>query len=474
MRIIQLTAENVKKLSAVEIKPDGNMVQITGKNGQGKTSVLDAIWWAIAGTSNIQAQPIRKGEEKARIELQLGNAGKTELVVERRFTEKGSTLTVKNGDGFKAGSPQAMLDDLLGALTFDPLAFMRQGEKDQFNTLRSLVTLEIDPEALDKANAEDFTRRTGVNRDAKAKRAQAAAIQVASDLPVDRIDANALLNEMASASETNADVERRKLNRENAVREIENSKQQIDGSKATLPKLVDEIVTTAAATTKDLEAQIAALQSKINATAELSAQRIKTTRDAAEKLQNDYQAKILDTQAKLDAAPPLPDLIDIADLRQQIDAATAVNNQIDARNRRAEIEAEAEILETESKALTLAMTDREEKKREALSKIEMPVAGLSFGDGVVTFNGVPLNQASDAEQLIVSTSIAAALNPKLRVLRIRDGSLLDDEAMERLAKFADEQDMQIWVERVDSSGMVGIVMEDGHVKGQEPVMQAAE
>lgn len=83
MKIISLQAENVKRLTAVTITPDGNLVQITGKNGQGKTSVLDAIWWALEGAANIQAEPIRKGAEEARIRLDLG-----EYVVTRTFTRK--------------------------------------------------------------------------------------------------------------------------------------------------------------------------------------------------------------------------------------------------------------------------------------------------------------------------------------------------------------------------------------------------
>ena len=79
MKIVKLNAENVKKLVAVEITPSGEIVTISGKNGAGKTSVLDSIWWALAGTSNIQAQPIRKGQNKARIRLDMG-----ELIVERR------------------------------------------------------------------------------------------------------------------------------------------------------------------------------------------------------------------------------------------------------------------------------------------------------------------------------------------------------------------------------------------------------
>jgi DNA repair exonuclease SbcCD ATPase subunit len=101
MKILQLTAENVKKLKVVDINPDTDVVQITGKNGSGKTSVLDSIWWALGGTKEIQAMPIRKGQESARIKLDL-----KEIVVTRKFTDKGSTLTVENAEGARFPSPQ--------------------------------------------------------------------------------------------------------------------------------------------------------------------------------------------------------------------------------------------------------------------------------------------------------------------------------------------------------------------------------
>src|SRR5438874_2068433 len=94
MKIISLVAENIKKLRAVEITPDGEIVTISGRNGQGKTSVLDSIWWALTGTKHIQGEPIRKGETKARIKLDLGG-----LVVERKFTAAGSTLSVESAEG---------------------------------------------------------------------------------------------------------------------------------------------------------------------------------------------------------------------------------------------------------------------------------------------------------------------------------------------------------------------------------------
>ena len=74
----------------------------------------------------------------------------------------------------------------------------------------------------------------------------------------------------------------------------------------------------------------------------------------------------------------------------------------------------------------------------------------------------------DAQQLRASVAIAMAANPKLRVIRVRDGSLLDERAMRLLAEMADAHDCQVWIERVDTSGSVGFVLEDGHLKEATP------
>src|ERR1700682_607636 len=109
MKIIALQAENIKKLVAVEIRPDGNLVQIKGKNGQGKTSVLASIWWALSGQANIQGNPIRQGENKAKIRLDMG-----EVVVTRTFKKykeghTTSSITVENAEGTAIKQPQTML-----------------------------------------------------------------------------------------------------------------------------------------------------------------------------------------------------------------------------------------------------------------------------------------------------------------------------------------------------------------------------
>lgn len=117
MKIISLTSENFKRLQAVEIRPGGNLVEITGRNGQGKSSVLDSIWAALAGKDACPSVPIRKGKERARIKLDLG-----ELVVTRTFVlqENGDYTTqiaVENAQGARYPSPQRMIDALLGELT---------------------------------------------------------------------------------------------------------------------------------------------------------------------------------------------------------------------------------------------------------------------------------------------------------------------------------------------------------------------
>src|SRR3990167_6742379 len=214
MKILKLTAENVKKLRAVEITPTGELVEITGKNGAGKTSVLDAIWWALAGTKHIQAVPIRTGATKARIRLDLG-----ELIVERRFTPVGSTLTVEKADGARYTSPQGILD-------------------------------------------------------AKTKRAQADGIAVRAGVPEAAIDTAALKDAMGAAAAHNADLEARKGRRAAAAQNIVTGRD--------------------AATAKRMERD-----------------RFRHLADELDRAAVDLEANTDALQAKLDAAPALPDPVDV-------------------------------------------------------------------------------------------------------------------------------------------------------------------
>lgn len=424
MKIVSLTAENVKKLKAVEIKPDGSLVQITGANGSGKSSVLDAIYMALAGTKAIPSQPVRKGADKARIKLDLGD-----VIVTRRFTAAGGTsLTVEAADGAKYPSPQKMLDDLLGSLTFDPLEFSRMEPKRQLETLRGLVQIDVNIDQLDADNKHDYDARTDVNRRAKTLRTQAEAIVVDPDAPTEPVDVSELTAEMQRAGEHNADIERRKANREKAAGQITGMRQDAESGR--------------------------------QKAAELRAQADRIEQDSAE-----AEARANELQARVDAAGELPAPIDVAAIRAKIDQAAAINEAVARRKDRAELERQAEAAERNAAALTRQIDERTAKRAEAIASATMPVPGLSFGDGEVIYQDLPFTQACSAEQLRVSVAIAMAANPKLRVLRIKDGSLLDENGLQLIAEMAAERDYQVWIERVDTSGKVGIVMEDGEVVG---------
>ncbi len=140
MRIIELKSSNIKRLKAVELTFDENknLVIISGRNGQGKTSVLDSIWYALGGTKIAPEKPIREGQEEAKIELNLGD-----YKVVRTYTEKGSYLKVENNEGAKYSNPQDLLNKIVGQLSFDPLESARMEAKKQVATLVNLTGLDF-------------------------------------------------------------------------------------------------------------------------------------------------------------------------------------------------------------------------------------------------------------------------------------------------------------------------------------------
>ena len=474
LRIVQFTAQNVKRLKLVTITPKGHLVPITGANGQGKTSVLDAIWWALGGADNITSVPIHKGAETGTITLDLGD-----FVVERVFTSKkkctpcrgkgrvllsetsgnpadkecevcqgygfiaenGTEVTVRapsaveGKKGPKYDSPQAMLDALVGSLSFDPLEFARASAPEQFDLLRKAVALDFDFAGMVKANDADYKERTRINKAAKEQRAIAAGITVKEGLPEKHVDEAALLAELDDAYKTNSARERAREARAMELDKTERDKKSLVAKRSRIDQLRTEL--------ERLESELKAEEYAIGSR--------------------------LETLAKL---PTVEDAIDVTAIRAKLDEAKATNLAIDRRQERARAISDAEAHEGEAKKITERMEGRETAKLDAIRAAKMPVDGLGLGEGFVTFNGLPFEQASDAERLRVSVGIAMATNPKLRVIRIRDGSLLDEKSMALIADMAKSGDYQFWLERVDTSGKVGIVLEDGAVVADNQVAEA--
>jgi hypothetical protein len=420
LHIVELRVENLKRLRAVTITLDGDLVVLSGANGQGKTSVLDAIAMALGGGSQIPTEPIRRGADRAEVVVDLG-----ELVVRRTFTAAGGgQLVVQNREGARFQSPQAMLDALVGRLTFDPLAFSREKPARQAEILRELLGLDLAP--LDAKRAELYAERTAVNKRAVSLRVRFEAMPRHESAPAEPVDVAELADAVAAAGRRNADNAAQRRNLEHLRRDGIEVRAEVD-------RLRDAL--------QDAEERL---------------RRINEQQKAAE-------ARVAGLQD-----------VDVEPLRQQIRGAEATNRQVRENHQRQAAAAEHAVAERQSAELTEQIEVVDQQKASAIAAAPMPVPGLGFGaDGVVTLNGLPLEQASAAERLRVSVAIGLAMNPRLRVLLIRDASLLDRESMRLVADMARASGAQLWLERVEVDDQTTVLIEDGQVAGGAEVPPVA-
>lgn len=400
MKIIELTTENVKRLKAVQIRPDQHVQIVAGRNAQGKTSVLDAIWLALGGGAAAKGttRPIRDGEDHARVELDLG-----ELLVTRTWDGTRTALKVENG-GARYGSPQAMLDALVGRLSFDPLEFTRRSAKDQLAALLDLVDLDIDLDAIGRDRGRLYDARTEIGREGKQLDGQMAGLGKVEDAPAAEESATQLIAQMRAAE---ALIQRQQKNRD------DQKWQRVE--------------------IEQLEAKLA------EARAELA---------------------VLDGVVAAHIHTP-----DVQALEEHLDQVEVSNAAVRRNVERARVGQALADARTAYSALNDEISALDRRKAEALAAAVFPVDGLGFDDQGVTYQGIPFAQASGAEQIRVSLAMAMALNPKLRVIRILDGSLLDADNLALIEEMARANDYQIWIEIVgDAAGNpTAVIIEDGSV-----------
>ena len=151
----------------------------------------------------------------------------------------------------------------------------------------------------------------------------------------------------------------------------------------------------------------------------------------------------------------------------QLSSAEEVNQQVRDNQKRVEAETQINQLRAKSKKLTDEIEHIDTEKERQLSEAKFPIKNLSFDEDGVLFNEIPWNQLSSSEQLKISTAMGFAMNPKLKVLLIRDGSLLDNNNLKLLAEMAEKEDAQIWIERVGEGKEVSVIIEDGNIKTEE-------
>lgn len=411
-RLVELVAENFKILKAVRIAPNRSVVKIVGQNAQGKSSVLDIVSAAIGGAALCPKQAIRKGETSAMVSADFGALRATRRFHLKDDGSETSDLTVEFSDGKRPKKPQDVLNELRGSpIADDPLEFARLKPKDRYDLLKQLVP-DFDFEKQAQERKDLFDERTQVGREFERAKGAAASITVPPNAPLNLVDVTELAAELRAAGDHNALVDKR-----------------VEG-----------------------RSQLA--------------EKIDICRDAAD--QHTAKAKALNAEAdqleaKLKGAEKLPAKISTAKIEEQIAGAEATNAGARKRAEKLSREAEAKALSDKYDELTGQIAGIDQDKADAIRKAELPVPFLTFGEDDILLDGLPFDQASTARKIRVSTALLMALKPELRVLLIREGSLLDDEARAALEADAKANDFVVLMECVGAGDGSGIVIENGEV-----------
>lgn len=443
LKIVKLTAENFKKLKAVSIEPVGNVVEITGANEQGKSSVLDAIWAAVDAAGCLKEtktkEPIRHGEKRATIVLDLG-----EFTITRKFLPSGQSVEITNKEGFSAKSPQTILDSLIGKISFDPLAFSHMEEKKQKELLLSLVKIEIDLQknAADRQTA--YEERTVVNRQVKELEGQLSGLPVQpAETPDEELKTEDILNAMAEDRKVEKANEEKRQELREFITYYQEKNREAEQLEEKSKQILEQI--------EGLQLQIQNLQTQVEET------------NAAASAKVDELAEMKTKGAEMHKAVDALKDPDMSVYETRLAELETTNKAVRLKKQRAGVEIRLSETRKKSQSLSETIDALDTTKNNAIKAAAFPIDGLGFDDNGVLYKGVPFTQCSSAERLRVSLAIAMALSPQLRVIRITDGSLLDSKNMSIIKEMANSSDFQIWIEKVDESGQVGVVIEDGEV-----------
>jgi DNA repair exonuclease SbcCD ATPase subunit len=402
MKILRLQAENFKKVEVIDITPQGDIVEITGQNGSGKTSVLDSIVACLGGKDKTEfPMPIKNGQRSATIEIDLGD-----LLVKRHITENTHKLEVFDKSGEKIKSPQKVIDKFVGRFSFDPMRFYDLKPDQQRIELLGMLGVT---EEVTKVN--DVIKTYMTNRSAQVAQRNLLNNQLPEPKPVEAKKVEISQDLITQLSQANNTESLRSAEKELCI---------------DINALYSEISTLQ----KKLgfkEVNLKSVQAKI--TEAQTEPAVNVEQQIAEITKNNENATVWENYLRT--------LHNIFDHDNQI---AAWDKQI-----------------TESKAI----------RDDVIANADMPIKGMSIGSEGLYLNNIPLKQISSADQIKVSVFLAMRLNPDLKVIRIANGSLLDQISKQVIIDLAKKFDYQIWIETVSEDRGIGFFMEEGRVVNEK-------
>ena len=420
MKVTELQIENVMKVKAIHILPKGEIITVQGQNGAGKSSILNALVMGFKGKKEFPAEPIRRGSKKGSIKISIdGDDTVPPFTITQSITDKSSTLTIEPDKVLAGETPRSFLDKLIGKISFDPLQFINEEGKKQRRVLMELIGIDVDK--MDREEKAIFDERTVIGRDLKVAKARTEGLDYYKDVKeTEEVKVSELSKKLTDASIYNQALTNSLRDNQLRADEGKRIKAQID----------------------DLTAKFEAIKEK-------------------------YKSE----KERLGDLEP----IDISDINTEISDIELTNSRIRANNAY-KMESEAlQSVQCNYDTVDKQLEDYRANRLEIIQKANIPVAGLTFDEDGLLYNDIPLSQCSDGEKLMVSMGISMALNPTMRVVRIKDGSLLDKKNMTILGVMCKDKDFQLWIERVsdrdsyEKGGKVGILIEEGSAEGDEVI-----
>lgn len=415
IKINKFEIENVKRVKAVKVEPSANGLTIVGgKNNQGKTSVLDAIAWALGGNRYRPSQATREGSViPPYLSLTLSNG----LVVERKG--KNSDLKVVDPNGEKAG--QQLLNSFVEELAIDLPKFMNSTSREKANTLLQIIGVGDQLHRLEQEEQELYNQRRTIGQIATQKQKYADEQTYYPDAPKELVSANDLINQQQDILARNGENQRKRQNLSQIQQQHASQGQEVER----LKQLLQQAEETYAQLGQDLEvAQKDALDLQDESTEELE----KNIQEIDE-INRKVRANLDKDKAEEDAG----------EYREQYDAISSKINKV--RN----------------------------QKDDLLANANLPLPNLSVDEGDLIYNGQKWDNMSGADQLKISTAIVRKLKPNCGFILLDKLEQMDLETLDQFGKWLEQEGLQAIATRVGTGEECQIIIEDGYVSGQENV-----
>ena len=424
IKILKAEITNFKNIDYKQIDFDGRSIIIAGKNGLGKSSLIQAIMSPI-DASYIPIEPIKQGEEKGSISLVIGGTMNGEQVKYKlgvffSQADKRGRITIEDREGTPIkGGERGIIDGIVGNISFDIMSFIRLGEKngkiskpgvrEQIEILKELIPQETLDQlhALDLEKKKKYDQRTDLNRDIKF-----------------------LDKQIKESSFTQDDIE--KYSEKVTIAELSKKIEEANRSNDIYEKC-QKIINDAPENKKELDEEIQKLEEQL--------QKRKNEREHLDKQEKKCLKWIKEHS-----------IIDTSKLTQQLENASEHNTKHEQVKLYDETIKSLRSKEIEAENISERLVKIEEEKKSIFANAKMPVKGLEFDEEIVTFRGLPLSEGNiPSSQLIyIGLRIGMALNPNLRLLVIRDGSLLDSETMKYVLSVCEKYGYQVLIEVVKS------------------------